>query len=325
MLFAGVAWSERGFAVEIVDDEGSSAAPSRRFTGGQLSSLVEHLTGCAVAVESTNGVLDGSLMDAGLLVRRVDPAGLPPRPPFGSAPAAVLAECARRGQGTELTRAGGSLTGRDRDADAAAETAGPRLEHARRDRPVVALTFDDGPHPRNTTAILDVLDRHRVPATFFCVGVNTIGQAELVARVAERGHEIANHTWSHPFLPDLTAAEAVAQLARTRDALGEITGATTRWVRPTYGAISASVERAWAAQPETVVCWDVDSNDWATPGVAAIVGNVLGAVRPGSVILMHDGGGDRSQTAAALPEIIEGCRALGLDFARMSDCQWQAR
>ena len=186
---------------------------------------------------------------------------------------------------------------------------------------MIALTFDDGPNPPHTGRILDVLDRYGVPATFFCVGLHASAYTEEVARMSEAGHRLANHTWSHPFLPDLTVAELAAQLERTDEAIARVAGEQgPRLFRPPYGSRTPEI-MSWLGETDAgrMVLWDVDANDWALPGADAIAGSVLARSRPGSIVLMHDGGGDRSQTADALPAVIEGLLARGYRFARVDE------
>jgi len=342
MLFAGIAWDGRGFEVALLDERGAPAAAAVRFPAGQVGALTDHLRALdrnpggplVCVVESTNGMLDGGLMSAGLRVHRADPWVLPPRPAFGSVDAASLARAGatRLPELPRLVIESGTLTGRgdehgrwlhDSEAGTAALTrAGHCLDRAEEaDDKVLALTFDDGPNPPYTGRILDVLDRYGVPATFFCVGLHASAHTEELARMTEAGHRLANHTWSHPFLPDLSVAELAVQLERTDEAIAAVAGEQgTRLFRPPYGSRTPEI-LSWLAQGRsgTMVLWDVDTNDWALPGPDAIARAVLDQARPGSIALMHDGGGDRSQTAEALPAIIEGLLDRGYRFARVDE------
>jgi peptidoglycan/xylan/chitin deacetylase (PgdA/CDA1 family) len=343
MLFAGIAWTDRGFELVVLDEQGAPAGAAD-FPAGQVGALTDHLRALERAsaeplvcvVDSTNGMLDGGLMSAGLRVHRADPWALPPRPRFGSVDAASLARAAAT-RLTDLSRLaieGGTLTGRSDDharwlrasepGTAALTAAGLCLERAERtddDDKVIALTFDDGPHPAYTGAILDVLDRYGVPATFFCVGLHASAHTEELARMAGSGHRLANHTWSHPFLPDLTVGELAVQLERTDEAIAKVAGDQgPRLFRPPYGSRTPEI-LSWLARGEsgTVVLWDVDASDWALPGADVIARTVLDQARPGSIALLHDGGGDRSQTAEALPAIIEGLLDQGYRFALVDE------
>jgi len=335
MLFAGIAWDAGGFEVAFRNPDGTVAAPERRFPAGGVAALTGFL--CELAgqvdeliciVDSTNGMLDGGLMVRGLRVHRADPAALPPRPAFGSVPADTLARAGaeRLAELDRLTLTGGSLTGRSeehgRDAGAREQTLaslvadGRCLARGASEHREVALTFDDGPNPPYTGRILDVLEEYDVPATFFCIGLHAQGHAEELARMTEAGHLIGNHTWSHPFLPDLTHPELERQLLRTDEAIERVTGPRPqRFFRPPYGSGTPHTY-SWLGQHSgsTLALWDVDTNDWAMPGADAISRTVLARVRPGSIVLMHDGGGDRSQTAEALPAVVEGLLERGYRF-----------
>jgi peptidoglycan/xylan/chitin deacetylase (PgdA/CDA1 family) len=306
--------------------------------GGELTAalLERHRTGELVCVvESTNGMVDGGLLAAGLRVRRADPWQLPPRPGFGSVAAEVLATAGveRLAALTPLVLEEGSLTGRSADQARTSRESDPALAdltargrclaHGPRDEadPVVALTFDDGPNPPYTGRVLDVLERYGVPATFFCVGLHAGAHTDELVRMVESGHGIGNHTWSHPFLPDLSVREFEVQLERTDEAVEAVTGPRhLRLFRPPYGSRSTEIV-GWLAGADrpTVALWDVDTDDWAMPGAPAIARTVLARARPGSIVLMHDGGGDRSQTAEALPAIVEGLLDRGYRFALVEE------
>lgn len=150
---------------------------------------------------------------------------------------------------------------------------------------VIALTFDDGPHPVDTPALLDVLARHRARATFFLVGRSVERHPEVVRRIVEDGHAIGNHSWDHPSLPALAGAYRRRQLAWTRAALGP---APSRLFRPPFGEQSvASRFDAWRLG-ETVVCWDVVAEDWRDDPPEALVARVYRTLRRGSIVLFHD-------------------------------------
>ncbi len=156
-----------------------------------------------------------------------------------------------------------------------------------------------------------------MPATFFCVGLQASAHPADIARLAAAGHGLGNHTWSHPFLPDLSCAQLAEQLDRTDEAVTRAAGgARPDLFRPPYGSRSPDVLRWLGERGTPIVLWDVDPSDWARPGAVLIAGRVLMQARPGTIILMHDGGGDRSQTVAALPLVIEGLLDRGFRFTR---------
>jgi peptidoglycan/xylan/chitin deacetylase (PgdA/CDA1 family) len=335
MWTAGIGWRGGDFEVAVVDRAGAQPVAPASFDGARVGALIDFLRDCAAraggaldcVVDSTNGAVDGHLMAAGLRVHRADPWSLPDRPPHGSVPARVLAGVAAAAGPAALTRLApgtGSIAGRDAEyaahvagsADAERELIrqGRYLTRGGGERPEVSLTFDDGPHPVYTPQILDILDRYGAAATFFCVGLHAAAHPGLLARIVEAGHGLGNHTWSHPYLPDLSRDEVLRQVEATGDVLARAAGAAPRLVRPPYGARTADVLR-WLVEPGlTAVLWDVDARDWAMPGPDAIVANVTGGVTAGSVVLLHDAGGERTQTVAALPRILEALLERGFSF-----------
>jgi peptidoglycan/xylan/chitin deacetylase (PgdA/CDA1 family) len=332
LLYAGVSWNETGYVVAIVDDDGRPSRPMATYAAARTSQMIRDLRDLALrqplvaVIESTCGLLDGRMMSAGLTVYRADPRQLPERPAFGSVPAGELASLAQRNLSAlaRLRSAGGTQTGRLDDLLAGRDAstvklermvrAGRALSHGDRHRPEVALTFDDGPNPPYTSRILDVLERYEVPATFFCVGMNVLAHPEEIVRIREQGHTLGNHTWSHPFLTDLSQAQLTEQIDRTGESIAMAGGSAPTVFRPPYGSLSPQVMDWLEGLPPAVTMWDVGTNDWAMPGAEVIAREVHDKTQPGSIILLHDGGGDRSQTAEALPAIIEGLLARGLTF-----------
>lgn len=167
-------------------------------------------------------------------------------------------------------------------------------------RKVVALTIDDGPDPRYTPAVLDLLQKYGIRATFFLIGENAVEHPALVREVADRGHHIANHTWTHPDLRHMSDSKVKDELERTSDLLLRTTGRQPTWFRAPGGDWSDASLRIAADLGLRNMAWSVDPRDWARPGTSAIIDTILKDVRPGSIVLNHDGGGDRSQTVAAI-------------------------
>lgn len=315
--------------MDVIDERGEQRRPSRLFDSRHTHELIGYLRALddeqAVVVDSTNGVLDGRLMAEGLTVYRADPPLLGARPVFGSVPAADVAAAARRELGalTRLRRDRGTQTGREPDIEAFARTSeqaltewtarGTCLSRGSGSRPEVSLTFDDGPQPPYTGQVLDILRRYDVRATFFCTGLYAKAYPEFLARMREEGHGVANHTWSHPMLFELTPAQLAEQLDRTNEAVAAATGGPAPALfRPPYGSRSPEVLRLLAESGLTTVLWDVAPDDWRMPGADTIATRVIEQARPGSVVLLHDSGGDRSQTVAALAPVIEGLLERGL-------------
>lgn len=177
----------------------------------------------------------------------------------------------------------------------------------------VALTFDDGPDPRVTPAVLDLLARENIPATFFLVGQRVAEAPEIAGRIASDGHEIGNHTWSHVNLARASAATVAAQIDATDRAILAATGTAPRVLRPPYGAVAQRIEDA-AGRP--VILWGIASLDWLHDDAAWGAARVLRSARPGLIILLHDNQPIATDEAAL---IIEGMRARGYGFSTVSD------
>ena len=178
----------------------------------------------------------------------------------------------------------------------------------------VALTFDDGPHPIHTPEILDILDTLQVPATFFCIGREVERFPQLIKEIRRRGHVVANHTFNHPDLSKASHEQTSEELQKTSDLLRSLAGTTLRLFRPPFGLIRRDGLRIVKAHGLITVGWDTVGRDWELPAAQAIVSSALTDIRNGSIVLLHDGGGDRSQTVEALPEIISQLRSRGFGF-----------
>ncbi|MFI6182572.1 polysaccharide deacetylase family protein [Nonomuraea sp. NPDC051191] len=176
----------------------------------------------------------------------------------------------------------------------------------------VALTFDDGPGPYTGT-LLRHLAKYQARATFFVVGRNVAAYPDVVRRTVGAGHELGNHTWSHPDLTRLTPAAIRSQLARTDRAVESATGVVPGLVRPPYGAMDRDVRRQ-ARRP--LVLWSVDTLDWAHRDSARVARVALKRVRPGSVILFHD---IHPTTVKALPRVLKGLSARGYRFVTVGE------
>jgi peptidoglycan/xylan/chitin deacetylase (PgdA/CDA1 family) len=164
----------------------------------------------------------------------------------------------------------------------------------------IALTIDDGPSPTYTPQILSLLGRYGVVATFSMVGENVAGYPAIAREVAAAGHQIINHTWTHANLTVLAPAALTDQISRASDAIEEATRTTPVMFRAPYGAWSPAVLAQCRQMKLAPLDWSVDPRDWARPGVSAITTNIMRNTRSGSIILEHDGGGNRAQTVAAL-------------------------
>ena len=186
------------------------------------------------------------------------------------------------------------------------------------DEKIVALTFDDGPS-KYTQQFLDILDKYEVKATFFNLGENIDQYPELAKKVVEKGHQLASHTYNHKQLNKLDAAEFIKQVDENAKRIEEATGVYTSFIRAPYGEFSAECWLNSKGSITAAVNWTEDSEDWELPGVDAIVEKAAGDVNPGSIILMHDGGGEREQGIEALPQIIEKLQAKGYRFVTLDE------
>ena len=180
--------------------------------------------------------------------------------------------------------------------------------------PEIALTFDDGPKPPYTSQILVILQKYAVKATFNVIGSQAAAYPALLQQESQQGDIIGNHTWSHPQLIHLSPAAVRHELRSTSNEIQADTGVLPTVFRPPYGEFSSSIQSIAASLGLSTVLWNVDPKDWSRPGTSAIIQNVLKSVHNGSIILLHDGGGNRSETVAALPKIITRLAQRGFQF-----------
>ena len=181
-----------------------------------------------------------------------------------------------------------------------------------------ALTFDDGPNATYTPEVLATLAAAGVPATFFTLGREGAARPDLLRDEVAAGDSVEDHTWDHPDLTTLSASDVASELGRTADIIQQATGVRPSCFRPPYEATDSTVVSIAAGLDLAQTLWNVDPRDWSRPGVSPIVNNVLSnANGRGITVIMHDGGGDRSQTVAALPQMISGLRSRGYDFVRV--------
>ncbi|MGS2614132.1 glycosyltransferase [Micromonospora sp. LZ34] len=206
------------------------------------------------------------------------------------------------------------------------DTTGGRMASYRMAPRTIALTFDDGPDPEWTPRVLDVLRRHRARATFFTVGSQVARHPGLTARIAAEGHELGVHTFSHPDATLLPAWRQRLEYAQTQQAIMSAAGVRTSLLRFPYSSIASAIDdEAWSAIQAAgrlgylTAVNDTDSRDWARPGVDAIVRNMTPPPGQGAVVLLHDAGGDRSQTVAALDRFIPAMTARGYTFTTVTD------
>jgi peptidoglycan/xylan/chitin deacetylase (PgdA/CDA1 family) len=173
---------------------------------------------------------------------------------------------------------------------------------------VLYLTFDDGPQKEWTPKVLQVLAKHQAKATFFVLGREAAAHPDLVALTRAAGHRIGNHTWDHKMLTKIPAAKMRQEI---------LTGVRSKCFRPPFRETNAQVAAVAASYHQRQVLWDVDTLDWSKPGTAKIERTILQGARPGAIILMHDGGGNRSETVAALDSALTKLTRQGYKYVAL--------
>lgn len=199
--------------------------------------------------------------------------------------------------------------------DVAAEAVQPKEqeEGAVLETRKIALTFDDGPHSVYTEEMLNVLEEAEVPATFFLLGQNIEGREELVQKIAEKGHLIGNHTFHHVQITGLSKEDACREIEETSDLIEELTGKGTEYVRPPFGTWNEGLEENLDLIP---VMWTIDTRDWTTQNVHAIVEHVVKNADDNDIILMHD---SYESTVQAAEQIIRLLKADGFEFVTVDE------
>lgn len=185
------------------------------------------------------------------------------------------------------------------------------------DGPYVAITFDDGPHADLTPKLLDMLKARGIKATFYVVGRNAAEYPDIVKRMVAEGHEVGNHSWSHPALNSLGAESVRSQLEKTSDAIAKATGQRPATLRPPYGATNSRLNRRFADQfGMKVVLWSVDPLDWKYRNARRVTDQIVQNTRPGAIILAHD---IHASTVAAMPETLDTLLGKGYKFVTVSE------
>jgi len=224
--------------------------------------------------------------------------------------------------GSGMLVVGGALAGYYATYGVRSQWLGHTEWHGRRDTGAVALTFDDGPS-RDTERILDVLGKHNVTASFFMIGRQVESFPGIAQRVLAEGHEAGNHSYSHPIYLYHRASLIHKELERTQAVISETTGIRPRFARPPCGVRTPAYFAATRSLGLRTVQWDVAGFDWKRRSAKQIARDVLGGVRAGSIVLLHDGDSegkrDRQETASALPLIIDGLHDKGLRVAPLNE------
>ncbi|WP_169334287.1 polysaccharide deacetylase family protein [Rubritalea marina] len=180
----------------------------------------------------------------------------------------------------------------------------------------IAITFDDGPHPTLTPKLLDILKARNVKATFYVLGPLVEKHPELTRRILREGHELGNHTWTHPDMSKMGANSVRNELQRTEDTIVRVTGVKPQTMRPPYGAFR-SEQKKWvfAEFGYPTILWDVDPNDWRRPGSQVVARRLINGARGGSILLAHD---IHSGTIAAMPMTLDSLINQGYKFVTVS-------
>ncbi len=184
-------------------------------------------------------------------------------------------------------------------------------------QPYVAMTFDDGPHPRLTPQLLDMLSARGIRATFYVIGRNAARYPQILQRMVNEGHEIGNHTWSHPNLNGHSDGSVLNQVDRTNRAVYEAVGRPPVTMRPPYGNLYDR-QRLMLHQTRAMptVLWSVDTLDWQRPGSSVVSSRVINGSHPGGVILAHD---IHTATVRAMPAALDGVMGRGFRFVTVSE------
>ncbi|MEO7319848.1 MAG: polysaccharide deacetylase family protein [Chthoniobacteraceae bacterium] len=183
--------------------------------------------------------------------------------------------------------------------------------------PYIAITYDDGPHGANTPRLLDMLKERNIKATFFVVGQCAVEFPAIMKRIVAEGHEVANHSWSHPLLSKMGEGPVTEQLQKTHDAIVNTTGVAPKIMRPPYGGFTAN-QRAWAHGKwgYKIILWDVDPLDWKVRNAEHVKSEILRHTVAGSIILSHD---IHKSTVDAMPDTLDGLTGRGFKFVTVSE------
>lgn len=185
------------------------------------------------------------------------------------------------------------------------------------DGPYIALTFDDGPNQKLTPHLLDLLAEHHIHVTFFVVGENAVQYPEILQRAVREGHEIGNHSWSHPNLAKMSDENVRSQIKRTEEVITSAIGSRPILFRPPYGSVTAHQKHFIHDElGYEIILWEVDPLDWKNPGPNVVSSRILKETRPGSIVLVHD---IHAQTIQAMPATLTELEAKGFKFVTVSE------
>lgn len=183
-------------------------------------------------------------------------------------------------------------------------------------QPVLAMTFDDGPHPTLTPKLLDILKERNIKCTFFVIGKNAKAYPKIIQRMLAEGHEIANHTWTHCSLTSRSDAQIRSELQQSEDALVAAANYRPHLIRPPYGAINTRIKQLMFTDfGYPTVMWSVDPQDWRRPGSSVVTSRLVNGAHPGAIMLSHD---IHAPTIQAMPSMFDQLLAKGYQFVTVS-------
>ena len=187
----------------------------------------------------------------------------------------------------------------------------------RKDLKILALTFDDGPHPQNTPRLLDMLRQRNVKATFFTIGRSVDYNPQIAKRIVTEGHEIGNHTYTHGNLSKMNGQQVRNELDRGRNSIIRATGVTPRIMRPPYGAL-LTPQRQWVMDNYgyPTILWSVDPMDWKNRDARIVANRLISRAHPGAILLAHD---LHKSTIDAMPQTLDTLLAQGYKFVTVSE------
>ena len=193
------------------------------------------------------------------------------------------------------------------------------IKNGSREKKLIALTFDDGPHPKETDKVLDVLNKYNVKATFFIAGKHAKWYTNPLIRASKEGHEIGNHTFNHPDISNLSLSQIEEEIVKCEDTLVEITGKKPTLFRPPYGSYKRSdLEEVAKKHDYKIILWTtIDARDWENPPASTIASTIIDKAKNGDIILLHDYA--TNNTVEALDRIIPAMQKRGFQFVTVSE------
>ena len=193
------------------------------------------------------------------------------------------------------------------------------IKNGSREKKLIALTFDDGPHPKETDKVLDVLNKYNVKATFFIAGKHAKWYTNPLIRASKEGHEIGNHTFNHPDISNLSLSQIEEEIVKCEDTLVEITGKKPTLFRPPYGSYKRSdLEEVAKKHDYKIILWTtIDARDWENPPASTIASTIIDKAKNGDIILLHDYA--TNNTVEALDRIIPEMQKRGFQFVTVSE------